>query len=143
MSLYRKRTFRAMLKVTHQSINRRSICVRYPYTQEPKYRSANLADRCYIHLKGLLIQLKVRMDWRMVQTFLSQVMVIFMHRHHNQGLLLSELGGYILNPDQTPAGTKRISCLLHLSGWSSEDIVNTCGHKRISEWKTYRSRGLG
>jgi len=29
----------------------------------------------------------------------------------------------LLEPDQAPAGTKRISRLLHASGWSSEEIV--------------------
>ena len=79
--------------------------------QESKHRSAYLADRCYIHLKGFLAQLKVGMDRRLVQTFLSLVMVILIHRHRNQGLLLSELGGYLLEPGQAPAGTKRISRL--------------------------------
>ncbi len=91
--------------------------------QEAKYRSAYLADRCYMHLKALLVQLKVGMDRRLVQTLLSLVMVILIHRHRNQGLLLSELGGYLLDPEQAPAGTKRISRLLHAPGWTSEDIV--------------------
>jgi len=63
-----------------------------------------------------------RLDRRLVQTFLGIVMVILMHRHRNQGLLLSELGGYLMEPDQAPAGTKRISRLLHAQGWESEDI---------------------
>jgi hypothetical protein len=38
------------------------------------------------------------------------------------GLLLSELGGYLLGPDQAPAGTKRISNLVHAADWSDADI---------------------
>lgn len=104
--------------------------------QESKHRSAYLADCCYIHLKALLVQLKVGMDRRLVQTFLSLVMVILIHRHRNHGLLLSELGGYLLDPDQAPAGTKRISRLLHAPGWSSEDIVTYLweqGDRRVEE----------
>jgi hypothetical protein len=37
------------------------------------------------------------------------VMAIIMHRHRNHGLLLSELGGYLLGPERCCAGTKRIS----------------------------------
>jgi hypothetical protein len=101
-----------------------------------KHRSAYLADCCYIHLKGLLEQLNVGMDRRLVQTLLSLVMVILMHRHRNHGLLLSELGSYLLDPDQAPAGTKRISRLLHAPGWSSEDIVTYLweqGDRRVEE----------
>jgi hypothetical protein len=39
------------------------------------------------------------------------VMAIIMHRHRNHGLLLSELGGYLLGPERCCAGTKRISKL--------------------------------
>lgn len=90
--------------------------------QESIHRSSYLADRCYFHLKTLLVQMNSRLDRRLVQTFLGIVMVILMHRHRNQGLLLSELGGYLMEPDQAPAGTKRISRLLHAQGWESEDI---------------------
>ena len=107
--------------------------------QESKYRSAYIADRCYIHLKGLLTQLKVGMDRWVVQTFLSLVMVILIHR--NQGLLLSELGGYMLEPYQAPAGTKRISRLLHAPGWSSENIVRYLwaqADRRVEELRAVR-----
>jgi hypothetical protein len=36
------------------------------------------------------------MDRRLVMTFLGLVMSIMEHRHRNNGLLLSELGGYLL-----------------------------------------------
>jgi hypothetical protein len=52
------------------------------------------------------------MDRRLVKTFLALIMAILMHRHRNHGLLLSELGCYLKQPQLAPAGTKRISWLL-------------------------------
>jgi hypothetical protein len=40
-------------------------------------------------------------------------------------LILTELGGYLLSPDQAPAGTKRISNLIHAADWSADDIGAT------------------
>ena len=57
-----------------------------------------------------------------METFLGLVLVVIMHRHRNQGLVLSELGGYLKRADQAPAGTKRISRLLHSPKWSAEMI---------------------
>jgi hypothetical protein len=81
-----------------------------------------LADACYAFLKPLLVELNRRMDRRLVQTFLGMVMVIVIHRHSRCGLLLSELGGYLLSPWQAPAGTKRLSRLLHSPHWEAEVI---------------------
>jgi hypothetical protein len=50
------------------------------------------------------------------------LMVIVMHRHRNHGLLLSELGGQLLGMDRAPAGTKRISKLLHSQRWGGQVI---------------------
>jgi hypothetical protein len=90
--------------------------------QESQERSSYLERECYRFLYRLLGVLDVRMDRRLVVTFLSLVMVILMHRHRNQGLLLSELGGYLRPAYQAPAGTKRISNLLHSKRWDAEMI---------------------
>jgi hypothetical protein len=37
-------------------------------------------------------------------------------------LLLSELGGYLASADHAPAGTKRLSNLLHSPKWQSSQI---------------------
>ena len=42
----------------------------------------------------------------------------FRHRHTRYGLLLSELGAYILSANQAPAGTKRLSNLLRSPKWT-------------------------
>jgi hypothetical protein len=64
------------------------------------------------------------MDRRLVQTFLDLLPVIVMHRHRNQGLLLSELGGFLLGAEHAPAGTKRISNLLRNPGWNSQVVAD-------------------
>ena len=44
----------------------------------------------------ILVKLNEELDRRLVKTFLGLVMAIIMHRHRNNGLLLSELGGDLL-----------------------------------------------
>lgn len=85
--------------------------------QENNRQSTDLCDRCYQFIFDLLTVLNMHLDRRLVETFLALVIVVIMHRHRNQGLLLSELGGYLLPPDQAPAGCKRISNLLHSPRW--------------------------
>jgi hypothetical protein len=81
-----------------------------------------LGERCGGYLKPVLTRLNKQMDRRLVKTFYGLVMVLLMHRHRNQGMVLSELGGYLLSPERAPAGTKRISNLLRSPKWSSEEI---------------------
>jgi len=64
----------------------------------------------------------VNLDRRLVETFLALVMVLITHRHRNHGLLLSELGGYLLPPEHAPAGTKRLGNLLRSTKWGMELI---------------------
>lgn len=69
---------------------------------------------------GLLLrELDRRLDKRLVRTFLQTLTAIVMLRDRANGLLLSELGGYLESPDKAPAGTKRLSHLLHASKWSA------------------------
>lgn len=84
--------------------------------------SAEVERGVFEFLGGLLGALDACLDRRLVETFLALVLVIVMHRHRNHGLLLSELGGYLKSPEQAPAGTKRISRLLHSPKWSAEMI---------------------
>jgi len=101
-------------------------------------QSVELEKSCYRFLYDLLVALDSCLDRRLVVTFLGLVMVVIMHRHRQQGLLVSELGGYLKSADQAPAGTKRISRLLHSPRWSAEMID---GHL----WKQADERveGLG
>ena len=61
-------------------------------------------------------------DVRLVQTFLATLHVLREFRHRHNGLLLSELGAYLSSPHHAPAGTKRLSRLLHAPGWSAHLI---------------------
>jgi hypothetical protein len=105
--------------------------------QENEKQSSNLERACYGFLSPLLAVLDGCMDRRLVVTFLSLVMVVIMHRHRNQGLLLSELGGYLKPASQAPAGTKRISKLLHSSKWEAQMIEQYLwvkAEEKVDEW---------
>ena len=73
-------------------------------------------------LAPLLLELNRLLDRRLVRTFAQLVAVIIQFRHADHGLLLSELGGYLLSPDKAPAGTKRISNLLRSNRWQYQLI---------------------
>lgn len=85
--------------------------------QRGEQQAKLLADACFVFLKPLLRELNSRLDRRLVRTFLGSILALLMHRHRNHGLLLSELGSYLLAPEQAPAGTKRLSRLLHSERW--------------------------
>jgi len=73
-------------------------------------------------LRPLAQRLAAQLDIRLVQTALDLVQLILTHRHRARGLLLTELGGYLLSPAQAPAGAKRISNLIHCPDWSADDL---------------------
>jgi hypothetical protein len=81
-----------------------------------------LADLCYRFGRPLLEKLYTKLDRRLVQTLLHLMIVIVIHRHRNHGLLLSELGGYLLDGAHAPAGTKRIHNMLCQPKWEAKAI---------------------
>ena len=87
--------------------------------QGSQHQSEVLAELCYRFVCPLLQALHTPMDRRLIHTLLDLLPVIVMHRHRNQGLLLSELGGFLLGAEHAPAGTKRVSHLLRSPGWNS------------------------
>lgn len=78
-----------------------------------------LENQCWEYLKPLLEELHGKVDRRLVKTLLDVVLVILMHRHRNNGLLLSELGDHLMGGARGPAGVKRIASLLHSGKWKS------------------------
>ncbi len=89
----------------------------------PPYDAAQMAQGLGAQLGSflfpLLVQLDGVLDKRLVRTFLATIEVIITFRDRANGLLLSELGGYLETPDKAPAGTKRLSNLLHSSKWAA------------------------
>jgi hypothetical protein len=84
----------------------------------------------------VLAKLNEKLDRRLVTTFLGLVIAIIMHRHRNNGLLLSELGSYLLGAEHGRAGTKRISNLVHSEKWEAgviEDYFWQAGTRRVEE----------
>jgi hypothetical protein len=90
--------------------------------EERQEKTRELEKKLVRELWPLLVGVKRKLDRRLVNTLLGLVMAILLHRHRNHGLLLSELGGYLLEPGYCQAGTKRISNLLHSQKWEAAMI---------------------
>jgi hypothetical protein len=80
--------------------------------------SAHLRHQLHSFVAPVRTALDARIDLRLVRTFERLLEVLLLFRHRNYGLLLSELGGYLLGPDQAPAGTKRLSNFLRCPKWN-------------------------
>src|SRR5437016_7977348 len=91
-----------------------------PYAAEQM--AQGLAEQLALFLFPVLVTLDQLLDKRLVRTFLQTIQVILAYRDRVGGLLLSELGGYLLSPDQAPAGTKRLSNLLHSPKWKAQVV---------------------
>jgi len=91
-------------------------------TGEKQAQAEEMESRLVKYLKPVLSELNEKMDRRLVKTLLGLVIAIVEHRHRNNGLLLSELGGYLLGTEGCQAGTKRISNLLHSQKWTADEI---------------------
>lgn len=109
-------------------------------TQTSADRASLLADACYAFLKPLLLELHTSLDRRLVANLLRLIFVIVRHRHNAAGLLLSELGGQLLSPAQAPAGTKRLSRLLHSERWTSETLLRFLWHTADQRVQALRSQ---
>jgi hypothetical protein len=106
--------------------------------QEQEWRevSSGLQERLVKFLGEFLWELDERIDKRLVRTMVLTIGAIIELRHPGSGLLLSELGGHILNPWQAPAGTKRVSNLLLSGKWHYgliERFLWRQGDERIAE----------
>lgn len=74
-------------------------------------------------LAPFLTWLDTQLDKRLVRTVLTSIVALIEWRNRAHGLLLSELGGYILDPAHAPAGTKRLSNLLRSPKWEASAIT--------------------
>lgn len=102
-------------------------------------QSQAIAHQLGTFVSPLLVTLDKRLDKRLVRTFLLTMCAILTFHHNRYGLLLSELGGYILSLSQAPAGTKRISNLLRSSRWSYW-IIGRFLWKRATEFVEQQSQ---
>lgn len=100
-----------MLKDTHSAV-------------EIQAKSKRLEDELLRFVSPVLKTLNQQIDRRLVMTFFGVLMAILTHRHRHNGLLLSELGSYLLGPERCVAGTKRISNLLHSRKWKAKALVD-------------------
>jgi hypothetical protein len=93
----------------------------------------------------LLVELETLLDKRLVRTFLATIQVIITFRDRANGLLLSELGGYLETADKAPAGTKRLSNLLHSCKWTAWIIAGFLWQRasqQLEEWTQAGEEGL-
>lgn len=88
-------------------------------------------------LAPLLIHLDKTLDSRLVKTFAATITILLQNRYRSTGLLLSELGAFLMSPEQAPAGTKRLSNLLRSKRWSA-DLVGDYLWENASTWQRDR-----
>jgi hypothetical protein len=103
---------------------------------EKQVKSFRLEYEMMQFVKPLLERLNKKIDRRLVMTLFGVLIAIITHRHRNNGLLLSELGGYLLGPERCVAGTKRISKLIHSEKWKARVLVKflwSKGTARVQE----------
>lgn len=113
--------------------------------QESSEVSQELASALSKLLAPLLATLDAQLDVRLVRTFLATIAVIIQFRKRAQGLLLSELGAYLLSPQHAPAGTKRISNLLRSSKWGSvliEQFLWQRANARLEQLEQQQTQAL-
>ena len=117
--------------------------------QLPPYDSAAIAAGLTAQLAQflfpLLVELDRLLDKRLVRSFLQIIAVILTFRDRANGLLLSELGGYLLTAAQAPAGTKRLSNVLHSAKWTASLISRFLWQRasaQVSHWQQTGQDGL-
>ena len=92
--------------------------------QAPPSHAAAVAQGGGVELATFRSPLLVTLDQRLAKRFVRTVVLpmesIITFRDRMHGLLLSELGGYLLAAPQGEAGTKRLSNLIHSPTWGAE-----------------------
>src|SRR5438876_10546983 len=118
-----------------------------PIAQVPQERidapllAATLRERISTFVAPLLSDLDQQIDSRLVRTFASALEVIIRFRHCSYGLLIWEMGAYLLSPRQAPAGTKRLSNLLPCAQCSSDVFASFVWREaedQFEEWHEER-----
>jgi hypothetical protein len=92
--------------------------------QADQLAAKRLAHQLATFLAPILRMLDQHLDRRLVTTFLATLGAILQSRNRAHGLLLSELGAYLLTPEQAPAGAKPLSNLLRSSRWKAKLLAD-------------------
>src|SRR5215471_5427955 len=108
---------------------------------EAQQMAQGLAGDLAVFLFPLLVRLDRLLDKRLVRTFLQSIQVIIAYRDRVGGLLLSELGGYLLSPQQAPAGTKRLSNLLHSPKWRAQLVEDELWQRADQQVQSWQEQG--
>jgi len=113
--------------------------------QESQAKSREISEFIGCFLTPLLKVLDQQLDMRLVQTLYRLVLVILLHRHRQQSLILSELGGELLGEAHAPAGSKRIGNLLHSARWKAAQIEQELwrqGDERVEQLNCLNDEAL-
>ncbi len=97
------------------------------------------------YLGNSLKNLDAQIDSGLVGSFYNLCVVMILFRNRAMGLVLSELGGYLLGFDKAAAGTKRISNLLRSKKWKASIIDQHFFEQtkaRIADLKSQGKRAL-
>ena len=104
-----------------------------------KEMAAGMRERLTDFLQPVREELDEVLDVRLVRTMVRGVEAILENRDGRNGLLLSELGGYITDGAHAPAGTKRLGNLIRSEKWSGREIeafLAEKGNERIADLVT-------
>jgi hypothetical protein len=116
-----------------QSLSKKATSPTSTAEIEDNQLASQLRESLFLYLEPLLFLLDSLIDVRLVRTLHQAIETILVLKDRHAGLLLSELGGYLLSPDKAPAGTKRLSNLLRSSKWSAKILQDFL-------WKKARER---
>lgn len=91
-------------------------------TQASRLAARELEQELERFLAPLVAWLDTLLDKRLVRTLVGSIVALLEWRNRAHGLLLSELGAYICDPEHAPAGTKRLSNLLRSPKWDANEL---------------------
>jgi hypothetical protein len=109
--------------------------------QEGRALAQTLQQRLDLFLLPVLSVLDAQIDRRLVRTLAGTVRALLCWRNRAHGLLLSELGAYLLSPAQAPAGTKRLSNLLRSPKWVAATLERQLWRQADAALGAYEARG--
>lgn len=121
--------------------------IREETPQVPPYDAAGISQGLLkalaSYLAPLMQVLDERLDKRLVRTCFQCVVLIVRFRDRINGLLLCELGGYLLGPEQAPAGKKRLENLLLSKKWKAQLIKDWLWERADTQLRTWQAQGQG